>query len=154
MLEPALAGVGPDLGTRAEALRAYVSQALVRKDLGSVLATSAEVASRRSGDCTEHAVLLAALLRAAGIPSRVVTGLVYAERFAGASEIFAYHMWTEGYVGGRWLDLDATLDRRFDAAHVALSTSTFGDDESALLEMGRITPLLGRVKIAVLETAP
>lgn len=140
---------------RAEALRAFVHGYLVKKDLNTVLATAAEVAATRSGDCTEHSVLLAALLRAAGIPSRVVSGLIYVERFAGATEIFAYHMWTEALVDRRWIDLDATLDAApFDAAHIALATSALGDGDSALQEMARVLPWMGRIEIRVLEVGP
>lgn len=137
---------------RAEALRAFVHGYLVEKDLNTVLATAAEVAATRSGDCTEHSVLLAALLRAAGIPSRVVSGLIYVERFAGAAEIFAYHMWAEALVDRRWIDLDATLGAApFDAAHIALATSALGDGDSALQEMARVLPWMGRIEIRVLE---
>lgn len=145
---PAEAGAGE----RAEHLRAFVARHLDRKDLNSVLATASEVAATRSGDCTEHAVLLAALLRAAGIPSRTVTGLVYLEQFAGASAIFGYHMWTQALVDGRWVDHDATLARRFDAAHIALATSAL-DDGAVLAALGEVTPLIGRLAVAVLEPA-
>ena len=42
-------------------------------------------ARTRSGDCSEHAVLLTALLRARGIPARVSHGLVYLEQRARAT---------------------------------------------------------------------
>ena len=62
-----------------------VAAAVLRADLGHEEevarllpdATAAEVARSREGDCTEHAVLLAALARARGIPARVAMGLVY-----------------------------------------------------------------------------
>ena len=137
---------------RSEALRSFVAGYLVEKDLNTVLATAAEVASRRSGDCTEHSVLLAALLRAAEIPSRVVSGVVYVEQFAGESEIFAYHMWTQALIGRRWHDLDATLSgTSFDAAHIALGTSALDSGQSALREMAQTLPLMGRLEIRVLE---
>ena len=61
----------------ALALERYVSKAMTKKNFTQAFATAAEVADSREGDCTEHAVLLAALLRACGIPSRVAIGLVY-----------------------------------------------------------------------------
>lgn len=155
LAERALRDLDPEAGdgARAAALHRFVAGYLDQKDLGSILATASEVAVSRSGDCTEHAVLLAALLRSAGIPSRAVTGLVYVERFAGASEIFAYHMWTQALVDGRWVDYDATLERRFDAAHVALATSDLADG-SVLAAIGEVAPLIGRLEVSVLETAP
>ncbi len=153
LLERALGdGREASAAERAEALRAFVHGYLVAKDLDTVLATASEVAATRSGDCTEHSVLLAALLRAAGIPSRVVSGLIYVERFAGAAEIFGYHMWTQALVGQRWIDLDATLAAApFDAAHVALATSALGDGESVLQQMARVLPWMDRIEIRVLE---
>jgi len=151
----ALEGVAAEPSERAEALRAFVHGYLSEKDLDTAFATAGEVARRRAGDCTEHAVLLAALLRAEGIPSRVVTGLLYTRNFAGASDIFGYHMWTQALIGKRWIDLDATLaNRRFDAAHVALATAALDREGEALVEMAKITPLIGRLEIEVLETEP
>ena len=62
-----------------------------KKNLSVGLATAKEVARTLAGDCTEHAVLAAALGRAAGIPTKVATGLVYFQGMLG------YHMWTEFY---------------------------------------------------------
>jgi transglutaminase-like putative cysteine protease len=47
-------------------------------------------------------VLLAALCRARGIAARAALGLVYVAR----NQEFAYHMWTEAYIGGKWIPLD------------------------------------------------
>jgi transglutaminase-like putative cysteine protease len=140
-----------DPAVRAEALRELVHAHLVKKDLNTLLATASEVATTRAGDCTEHAVLLAALLRADGIPSRVVTGLVYVDRFVGEVNLFGYHMWTQAFLDGRWIDLDATLGRRFDATHIAFTHTSLNDEGVALLQMAKITPLMGRLEVKVLE---
>lgn len=58
----------------------------------------------QSGDCTERALLLAALCRAAGIPARGVLGLVYTGHRA-----FGFHMWNEVFLGG-WVPVDAGLE--------------------------------------------
>ncbi len=72
----------------------------------------------RAGDCTEHALLLAALCRAIGIPSRVVAGLVAHE------DAFHGHLWTEVHVD-RWRPLDATLaDPRPDARRIPVFSSS------------------------------
>jgi transglutaminase-like putative cysteine protease len=82
----------------AEWLRGQVFRRVKSKDLSVGFATASEVARTRQGDCTEHAVLLAALLRGAGIPSRTVSGLIYADQFAGHEGIFGYHMWTQAWI--------------------------------------------------------
>jgi hypothetical protein len=140
---------------QAERLRDFVGAFITRKDLDTAMASASEVARTHSGDCTEHAVLLAALLRTQGIPSRVVSGLLYADRFAGAQHIFAYHMWTQALlrVNGKptWVDLDATLPAEgagFDATHIAILTTSMSDD-AANASMSALLPLLGRLTIGV-----
>jgi len=84
---------------------------------------------RRAGDCTEAAVLLAALGRAAGIPTRVANGLVYSRlRYHGVGNVFMPHSWTLAYVDGHWRSFDLALDT-FDATHIALSVGD-GDARS------------------------
>ncbi len=136
---------------RAEALRAFVAGHLRDKNLDSILATAGEVATSGSGDCTEHSVLLTALLRASDIPARVVTGLIYVAELAGEHDVFGYHMWTQAWVGDHWLDLDATLEVPFDAAHIAFGTTALNDDQSTLTELAKLAALIGRAKIRVLE---
>lgn len=148
---PASRSVGTSTREReARALTAFVHGYVQVKGLDTGFATASEVARSRRGDCTEHAVLLAALLRAAGIPSRAVTGLVYLDRFAGAEQVFGYHMWVQALVDGRWLDLDPTLSWGFDATHIALGVSDLaGPDGGAALD--RMLPLVGKLRIEVLE---
>lgn len=86
-------------------LEQYVHRTMKRGGAPQGFATAGEVVKSRLGDCTEYAVFLAALARSEGIASRVVGGLVYMEQAAG----FGYHMWTEVYVDGQWVPLDATL---------------------------------------------
>ncbi len=139
---------------RAQRLHRFVAQFVAEKNLDSLLATATEVAASRSGDCTEHAVLLTALLRADGIPARVVTGLVYVESFVGQRDLFGYHMWTQGLIDDRWIDLDATLsgDQPFDAAHIAFTVSALADEASAMRDMAAIVPAMGSLQVEVLAT--
>ncbi len=138
---------------QAETLRAFVGRYLRDKNLDSILATAGEVAASRSGDCTEHSVLLTALLRAAGIPARLVTGLVYVGELAGARDLFGYHMWTQAWIDNHWIDLDATLEVPFDAAHIAFGTTALNDDQATLKELARLAAFIGRARIRVLEVA-
>ena len=85
---------------------------------------------RGSGDCTEDAVVLAALARAAGIPARVASGLVYSRsRYHGAANAFLPHSWVVAWTDGRWRSYDISLSA-FDASHIALS---LGDGEPAAI---------------------
>ena len=99
------------------ALERYVHRVMTNKNFTQAFATAAEVAESREGDCTEHAVLLAALARACGIPSRVAIGLVYVASAGG----FGYHMWTEMYLGGQWVPFDAVMGRGGPAPRISSS---------------------------------
>jgi transglutaminase-like putative cysteine protease len=137
---------------RAESLRQFVNTCIDDKALSVGFATASEVARTKQGDCSEHAVLLAALLRAAGIPSRTVTGVLYVEEFLGRRGVFGYHMWAQAWVDGRWLDLDAVLDANtpFDATHITLGTSAMAE-ATMTNDMVAVMPLIGRMSIQVLD---
>lgn len=155
LLGLAIRDAGDDRAARAEAARAFVSRYIRKKNLTVGFATASEVARTREGDCTEHAVLLAALLRADGTPARAVSGLIYADQFAGEQEIFGYHMWTQALLTGadgvaRWIDLDATLPpgRPTDATHIALSATALG--EGGMQEsFAGLAAIMGRLSIVV-----
>ncbi len=129
------------------ALESYVKQAIRLKDFSQAFATAAEVAKTRVGDCTEHSVLLAALARARGIPTRVAIGLVYMQ----GTQSFGYHMWNEVYIGKWWIPIDATLGKGgIGAAHLKLVGSNLGG-ASAYSSFLPIVHVAGRLKIEVLD---
>ncbi|MFW5653098.1 MAG: transglutaminase-like domain-containing protein [Planctomycetota bacterium] len=135
---------------KAEALRSFVLGHIRNKNLAKGFAAASEAAVDQAGDCTEHAVLLAALLRSADIPARLIAGLVYVDQFEGERDVFGYHMWTQALIDGRWVDYDATMQRRFDATHIALIDAALEDDNVAA-RMTPMLPLLGRLEIEVVD---
>lgn len=140
----------PTPAAKAEALRRAVVRHITNKGLASAFASASETIRSRGGDCSEHAVLLCALLRAEGIPARVASGLVYADSFAGQRNVFAWHMWTQALVDGLWIDLDATSDGPFHAAHILASvTDLAGGGLSD--ELTRIVGLMGNLDIEVIS---
>ncbi len=152
----ALASAGDAPRVQAEALRRFVFTYISDKNLGTAFATASETARSSKGDCSEHGVLLAAMLRAAGIPSRVAVGVVYVDRFAGQRNVFGYHMWTQALLetdaGPAWIDLDATLSDRipFDATHIAFGVSSLKEGK-AVSSLAGIAPLLGTLEIDIEE---
>jgi transglutaminase-like putative cysteine protease len=106
-------GDGDDAVAAARRLVAWVHGHVAQEPSVTVPSARAVLAAGR-GDCNEHAVLLTALARAAGIPARVVAGAVY------ANDGFYYHAWTELWLGG-WISADAVFDQiPTDATHVKL----------------------------------
>lgn len=124
---------------RMRRLRSFLSDYVDQTGLDVGYASALETLDTRRGDCTEHAVLLAALGRSLHIPTRIVTGLVYSDRFAGASRVFVPHTWVQSWIDDRWVSFDSA-QRRFDATHIALGVGS-GDPWrffSAMASLGNI----------------
>ncbi|MFC2171810.1 transglutaminase family protein, partial [Acidobacteriota bacterium] len=116
-----------DPGDCAYRMTDWVYSNISKKGFDVVLGSAKEVLENRKGDCSEHAVLLAALLRSRGIPARVAVGLVNVGR------IFGYHMWTEAWLG-KWYALDAALGQhRPDATHIKLASSSLSEGLSDII---------------------
>jgi hypothetical protein len=102
--------------------------------------TAVDVLRNRKAECQGHAYLFAALARAAGIPTRIVNGLVYSEAHGG----FLFHTWNEAWIAGRgWRPVDATFGQpHADATHVKLLE---GETPAELLPL---VGLIGRLRVA------
>jgi transglutaminase-like putative cysteine protease len=97
-----------------------------------------DVWSRRAGDCNEHSVIFAALARAAGIPTRVVAGLLYADGR------FFYHAWNEVHVG-QWVAVDALMNQvPADPTHIRLVIG-------GLERQVQLVRVIGKLEIRVLD---
>jgi hypothetical protein len=127
-------------------LERFVRSYIRTKNLSVGYASALEVARKPEGDCTEHAVLLAALGRALGIPTRVANGLAYTDHYAGAEHVFVPHAWAQAWIDGHWQSFDAALFG-FDAGHIALS---IGDGDPWRFYSGFDT--LGRMRIDAVKT--
>jgi hypothetical protein len=101
-----------------EAITRFVRGYIVKKDMQRGLDIASRVAQTREGDCTEHAVLLAALARAFGLAARVVLGIALLE-WHGRSEAFG-HAWVEYEVAGDWKLADAALPPELAVRYVPM----------------------------------
>jgi len=110
----------------------------VKPDIG-ITRSGSDVLKSKVGVCRDYAILFAALARSAGIPCKVVSGLVYTE---GA---FYYHAWVECWVG-KWVPFDATLPSDFvDATHIKLA-------EGDATTMYSLAKVIGSLKVQVKES--
>ncbi|UCD76307.1 MAG: transglutaminase domain-containing protein [Phycisphaerales bacterium] len=146
----AVRGTGEDPIARAEAIRAFVYDHISSKSLDTAFATASETARMKTGDCSEHGVLLCAMLRAEGIPARVASGLLYVDEFAGEEGVFGWHMWTQALIDGKWVDLDATLPVRYHAGHVLTGTSSLADG-AAGGDLSALMLLVGNLDIEIID---
>jgi hypothetical protein len=121
----------------AKKLLQWVYRSVEKKPVLSI-PSALEVLRTRAGDCNEHATLLTALLRAAGIPARLAVGLVYTR------DKFYYHAWSEAYLG-EWISMDATLNQMpVDASHIELL-------EGNLDKQVEIAGVIGELKVQILD---
>ena len=103
----------------------WVFENIRDKNFATAFAPAVEVARNLTGDCSEHAVLAAAMSRHAGIPSRVAVGLLYVDNERQRIKGFGYHVWHEVYVNGRWVALDSSWDQSLvDATHIKLGDTS------------------------------
>ena len=126
----------------ARTLAAWVNEYITGKNFGQGFASALEVLQTRAGDCTEHSVLLTALLRASGIPARPAVGLAY----TGGQ--FVGHMWTETHVD-YWRTLDA-LDLNTNPIRIRVSAA---ENDRAVDEkdLVRAYSVVGGLRVKVLE---
>ncbi len=132
-------------------LRRFVTEYIVSKNLNIGFATASEVCRTREGDCSEHGILLAALGRLNGLPSRVAVGLAYVPIFGNQEDIFGYHMWTQFYMDGRWIDFDAAL-RESDCSPTRITFATSSLKNTGLADLSLpLLSLIGGVEMKILE---
>jgi hypothetical protein len=97
----------------------------------------------KSGNCQTHARLYTALARAAGIPTRFVSGLVYLD-----GKGFLYHSWAESFIGERWVPVDPTFNQLpADPTHIKFLEGHLPED------LAPIIAIIGKIKITVDEAA-
>ena len=148
IIELAKQAVG-DTKDAAEAVKrieAFVGNYIENRSLSVGYASAVEVAASRQGDCSEFAVLTAAMCRAVGIPARVVAGIAYVKDFAGLQDRFAGHMWVEAYVGDKWIGIDASFKGAglggYDPGHIIQAIGN-GNPE----DFFKLVSILGKFKI-------
>ncbi|VTS03862.1 transglutaminase-like domain-containing protein [Tuwongella immobilis] len=134
----AVAGAADDWQKSLQ-IEKFVRQNMRAVNFGEAMATADHVARTLSGDCTEFAMLAAAMCRAEGIPSRTAVGLIYVD--SAERPVLAFHMWTEVYVKGQWLAIDATrANGGVGPGHLKISDHSWYETRS-------VTPLLPVMRV-------
>jgi len=106
----------PDVQTAAFAIQRYVYDNMKPNAGIGVLRDATEVLDSKEGVCRDYATLTVTLLRSAGIPARLASGLV---NWDGT---FYYHAWAEAWDGHNWIGVDSTSDQnQISAGHIKLA---------------------------------
>ena len=145
----------PEIKAQAKALSAGTKN---QEELAKVLASwtsdwlkdaiedggsAVESFKSKSGNCQTHARLYTALARAAGIPTRFVSGLVHLE-----GKGFLYHSWAESFIGDHWVSVDPTYNQLpADPTHLKLLEGHLPED------MAPIIAIIGKIRMTVVEAA-
>ncbi len=116
----------------------WVNQNIIPSPTVSI-PSARDVLAIKKGDCNEFSALFTALARAAGIPAKMVAGIVY------QNGRFYYHAWVEIFAG-RWIGIDPTFGQApVDVTHIPL---VYGD----LKEQAELVNKLGQMNVIILET--
>jgi len=118
-------------------LKSYVFSLIRSEPLFALLDTE-RLINYRSGDALGRAAMFATYARAAGLPTRLVSGLVYVNGF------FYFHQWNEVWLD-TWVPVDASFNQfPADVTHIPLK-------EGAMDDIISIIGDLKHIKIEVLE---
>ncbi len=119
-------------------LRKYINNLMIADAGIGVMRDANEILDSKQGVCRDYAILLGTLTKAAGIPTRFISGLVYTGRD------FLYHAWVEVWDGQNWIGLDATRPADYvTAGHVKTAQGTVGDGLSGFLLDGAKFEVIG-----------
>ena len=132
---------------QGEALRLAVRSHITSRDLATADGSALETFRNRKGDCSEHANLLGAVLRIAGIPARVDVGLVHSIDHGA----WVGHAWVSAWMDGRWSLLDAAYPGVPRSRYLRLGTSSGGNSAST---QGAIIAALAGIMGQTIECLP
>lgn len=126
-------------------LRDWVHNAMTPDPTIGVPRSALDIFQRRRGVCRDYATLYTALARAAGVPTRLCSGIVYGD-FQGKAG-FYYHAWAESWVG-KWVAVDPTL---FDPSHPVnyVDATHIKFAQGDVTQMFQVVSIVGRLKITV-----
>lgn len=108
----------------AKKLEKYVYQNIKTEDNKTKIKKASETFVDEKGDVTDKAILLAALLRKAQIPAKVMVGVKYSNQ---PEACFNYYCWVVANLGTEWVNLDASsnLENVSTVDYIALADADF-----------------------------
>jgi hypothetical protein len=142
-----LTGDTADPWEKARRLEKWVHEHM-RENTEVNFTPASQILQDLQGDCRQNAMLLATLCRAAGVPARTAVGLVYVND-PQRGPLLGFHMWTEVWVKGQWLMLDAVFGQgSVGAEHLKVADNSWQDIQTLapLLPIARIA---GKIRVEV-----
>jgi hypothetical protein len=140
-------GAETDPWKKSRMVERWVHHNMKVQNFTEAMAPAYEVARTLTGDCTEYSMLAAAMCRAAGVPSRTAIGLIYVDPPRPRPAFFGFHMWTEVWINGDWIAIDATLGQGgIGPAHLKIADQSWHETTS-------MTPLLPLMRVIMAQPA-
>ncbi|MDP2339601.1 MAG: transglutaminase-like domain-containing protein [Deltaproteobacteria bacterium] len=131
---------------KVKLLAAFVFHHVEKKGLDRGYAPAIATLESKAGDCTEHSVLLSALLKSQGLPTRIVDGVVVDGGAAG------YHEWVEVNLGEGFVPVDPTFNAwPAGPERLKLAEGSTLPDEHLGLSLAAARLLKSGVKLEVLS---
>jgi hypothetical protein len=126
-------------------LTEFVYGHVERKSMDRGYAPAVSTLDSKAGDCTEHSVLLSALLRSIGLPTRIIDGIIVDGTQAG------YHEWVEVFIDGKgFMPVDPTFNAwPAGAERLKLAEGTSHPSEQLQLSLAAARLLSNKVKLRV-----
>jgi protein-glutamine gamma-glutamyltransferase len=113
----------------------------IKPSLSASLPQVHDLLDTKKGDCKSYALLFTNLARAAGIPAREVSGLLYV---GDDYKAFGGHAWNEVVLDGVWVPVDASLNEtEVNATHLS-----FGSEQRAI---ANLLNSLGKLSFRLVE---
>ena len=135
-----------DDADKVKLLSAFVYRHVEKKGLDRGYAPAIATLESKAGDCTEHSVLLSALLKSQGLPTRIVDGVVVDGGSAG------YHEWVEVNLGQGFVPVDPTFNAwPAGPERLKLAEGSTLPDEHLGLSLAAARLLKSGVKLEVLS---
>lgn len=135
---------------KVQKLVTFVSGHIEDKAMDRAYAPALVTLESKAGDCTEHAVLLSALARSLGIPTRLVDGVIVDGGHVG------YHEWVEVYIDGEGFIPADPMFGEFPASPARLKLTEGTSSPEGLLKLGVAAGRMLRAgtSIEVVESTP
>jgi tetratricopeptide (TPR) repeat protein len=126
----------------------WVGDYLTKNELSNNFNDTDTILKNKSGNSLEYSILLASLLRAANIPAKIATGLVYIQ---SPETAFSSHFWVKAYIG-KWINLDSYYPTEpFSPLHITMKENDLGNIENKNILMNQLLKTVSCYKISILN---
>jgi tetratricopeptide (TPR) repeat protein len=144
-----LKGVSKDSYKIAKKLERYVKREIKTENNKVKIKKASQTLADKSGDITDKSILLAAMLRKANIPAKVIVGAKY----SNTPTSFSYYCWVVAKMGDEWVNLDCNFDNENISTvdYIGLADSDFALNKPVDELLSGYLEKLSNIKVSFLD---